>query len=165
MIVCGHGNVKDFCDRYDMIIVEAHRGDLMGYCGICRVMVTDQKMSENEYLHLKKKMLSLGVELVSVEHTDMEEVAKHLVYTIQKENEDKRKHIARCMFGCKIVNGETVPDEKGMKIVRRILELRDKGYVYRMIQEDDGVHNLDGSKMSISKIAVICKNKEKYERM
>lgn len=162
MFVCGHGNVKNYCDGRDMIIVENHDGGLDGYSGICRVVVTDQDMSENEYLYLKKKMLLSGVELVSVWYTDNEDISRHIMYTIQLEREARRKKAGRCLFGQHRVNGEVVPHEEGMKIVRRIIELRDKGLSYRGISNDENVHDLTGRKLGTSTIALIVKNRERY---
>jgi hypothetical protein len=165
MIVCKHGDVNDFCEKMKVVIAEEYEGEISEYNGVCRVLVTDQEMSENEYLYLKKRMLLAGVELVSIWHEDAEDMARHLVYTIHQEKEDRRKFVGRCKFGFHRVNGEEVPHEGNMKVVRRILELRDLGYTYGRIRIDDGVHSADGRKLSISTIAEIVKNREVYERV
>jgi hypothetical protein len=54
--------------------------------------------------------------------------------------------------------------EDGRAVVKRVLELRDKGFVYRQIKEDPGVHHPDGRSLSISTIQIIIKNREIYER-
>jgi hypothetical protein len=162
MIVCGHGNVKDFCDKYDMIVAATYEGEVEDYKGISPVLVTDQEMSENEYLYLKKKLLLNGVELISTEHTDEESIAKRLVYEVEREIERRKKYAGRCKFGFRRVNGEEVPCEEEMVVVRRIMELRDKRYTYEKIRNDEEVHGSDGRMLSISTVAWIVKNREIY---
>ena len=162
MIVCGHGNVKNFCDKYEMVVATTHDGPIEEYKGICRVLVTDQEMSEEEYLYLKKKMLLLKVELVSTQYCDEDSVVRRIVYELERELEGRKKYVGRCKFGQHRVNGEVVPHEEGMKVVRRIIELRDKGFTYSKIQEDDDVHDLAGRMLGLSTIALIVKNREEY---
>ena len=69
----------------------------------------------------------------------------------------------RCKFGYRRVNGEIVPHEKRMLVLKRIFELRDQGYSLRKIQADDGVHHDDGRDMSVSTLALIVKNRKDYK--
>ncbi len=73
------------------------------------------------------------------------------------------KYGGRCKFGYRRVNGEIVPHEKRMAVLKRILELRDMGYSIRKIQADDGVHHDDGRDLSVSTIALIIKKRKEYE--
>ena len=163
MIVCGHGDVYKFCEKYEMIVAATFDGDIEEYKGVCPVLVTDQGMMESEYLYLKKKLLLSGVELISVVHTDEESIAKQLVYEIEREIERRKKYVGRCMFGKRRVDGKLVPHEEEMMVVRRIFELRDKKCTYEEIRNDAEVHGSDGRKMSLSTVALIVKNREKYE--
>ena len=61
MMVCGHGDVFEFCKSRDMVVCETWDGDLGSYSGSCPVLVTDQDMSEQEYYYEKGKFLSRGV--------------------------------------------------------------------------------------------------------
>lgn len=163
MIVCGHGDVAKFCERYDMVIAATHGGKLEDYKGVCRVLVTDQTMTESEYLYLKKRMLLSGTELISVEHTDEESIVGQLIYEVERELESRKKYAGRCKFGFHRINGEEVPHEEGMKVVRRVFELRDKKYTYEQIRDDAGVHGIDGRRLSLSTVALIVRNREYYE--
>ena len=164
MIVCGHGDVLEFCENHEMVVADTYNGNIEEYEGVCPVLVTDQTMTENEYLYMKKKMLVAGVELVSIHHTDEETVSKQMVYESHRENQSrKEKYGGRCRFGFRRVNGKEVPDEYEMQVVRRILELKDSGHTLRAIHADSAVRRIDGSKPSISTIQVIVANRESYE--
>ena len=164
MVVCGHGDVSDFCKKHDMIVIEEHDGDIDSYRGVCRVLVTDQDMSEEEYYFLKGKMLALGFELISTRYKDNGKVSEFMVYSSRKEIERRGKHTGRYKFGFHRVGNGVVPHPKKMEVVRRILELRDEGYTYRSIREDRSVRHIDGRKLSISTIALIVQNREYYEK-
>lgn len=150
MIVCAHGEVSEYCKNRGMTICDQHIGNIEDYQGVCRVLVTDQSMGENEFYALKLKMLKRGVELISVDHTDeaMSEFVSYLAMQKRAGSGGRRK------FG----DGS----EAEMAVVRRIFELRDSGYKLRAISEDPKVRYLDGRKMPISTIQVILKNREKY---
>ena len=162
MIVCGHGDVHKFCKKYDMVVATTFGGDIESYSGVCPVLVTDQGMSINEYLYLKKKLLLSGVELISTEHTDEEYISKHLVYEVEREIVGRKKFVGRCKFGERRVDGKLVRVEEEMKVVRRIIALRDKGYSYQKISDDDGVYDSSGRKFGLSTISLIIKNREYY---
>lgn len=164
MIVCGHGDVADFCGKYDMVIVENHEGSIESYKGVCRVLVTDQVMSEHEYYFMKGKMLARGVELISTVHRDSEELSKYMFYENQQKREKNRKYVGRCKFGFHRVGDEEVPHEGRMKVVKRILSLHDAGCTYRAIRDDEGVRHTNGDMLSISTIQLIVKNREYYEK-
>lgn len=164
MVVCGHGDVSDFCKKHDMIILMQHDGDIESYRGVCRVLVTDKDISEQEYYFLKGEMLAKGIELISTRHKDTEKMSEFMVYANQKELERRKKFAGRCKFGFHRVGEEIVPHERNMAVVNRIFELRDKGLVYRQIREDEKVRHLDGRKLSISTIQLILKNRKEYEK-
>lgn len=164
MVVCGHGDVSDFCKKHDMIVMQQHDGDIESYRGVCRVLVTDRDMSEQEYYFIKGKMLARGIELISTRHKDTEKMSEFMVYASRRELERREKFTGRCKFGFHRVGNEIVPHERTMVVARRILELRDKGYTYRCIREDEKVRHIDGRKLSISTIALILQNREYYEK-
>ena len=140
MIVCAHGEVSEYCENRDMIIVERYAGDIEKYNGVCRVLVTDREMSSSEYYYLKGKMLAQGVELVSTRYVDTENLSQGIVQEVY----EKRPGPGRKKFG--------ENSEAEMVVVRRIFELRDSGSSLREISEDEKVGYLDGRKMSISTI-------------
>lgn len=150
MIVCAHGEVSEYCEKRDMIIVERYDGDIENYCGVCRVLVTDQDMSSGEYYFLKGKMLARGVELVSTRYVDTENLSYGEVKYVTEKNETR----GRRKFGDN--------SEAERAVVERIFELRDAGYKLRAIADDKKVGYPDGRKMSVSTIQVILKNREKY---
>lgn len=149
MIVCAHGEVSEYCENMDMIVVERFTGDIESYNGDCCVLVTDREMSAGEYYYLKGKMLARGVELVSTRYVDTENLAQGVV----KEVSEKRGR-GRRKFGSE--------SEAEMAVVRRIFELRDSGHTMKEISEDEGVCYPDGRRMSVSTIQVILRNREKY---
>ena len=159
MIVCAHGNVEKFCKEHDMVIIEQYDGDLEQYTGLCRVIVTDADMEQADYYLLKGKMLAMGIELVSTQHRALEDVSYEIAKLIKR-----KKTGGRTMFGFQKVDGELKLTEMGRAVVARIFELRDLGYPYRMIREDEGVYHPSGRKLSVSTIAVIVSNREKYEK-
>ncbi len=160
MIVCGHGNVSDYCTDLGMVVADAYDGDISSYRGLCRVIVTDAEMDESEYYHLKSKMLSLGYELVSTEHSDSDSVA-NLVMSYAKLKVSN--HPGRCKFGFRRVHGKILPHEDRMAVVKRIFELRDGGCSLHEIQLDEQVRHDDGRKLSISTIQLIIKNRDEYK--
>ena len=148
MIVCAHGEVTEYCESRDMIIMERYTGDIENYCGVCPVLVTDREMSSGEYYYLKGKMLARGVELVSTRYVDTENLVQGTVKEVSEKRRGRRK------FG----DGS----EAEMAVVRRIFELRDAGVTMREISEDPEVHRMDGERMSVSTIQTILNNREKY---
>lgn len=159
MIVCTHGDVADFCKKHDMVAVETYDGDLLDYRGNCRILVTDQEMQEGEYYFVKGELMKRGVELVSTTHKDRLGFASYM-----SEIAKRKKSGGRCKFGFQNIDGEPVLTEGGRAVVKRILELRDAGYSYRGICEDEGVHYPDGRKLNISTIQIIIQNRKIYEK-
>lgn len=149
MIVCAHGEVSEYCENRDMIIVERYEGDIENYGGVCRVLVTDREMSSNEYFYLKGKMLLRGVELVSTRYIDMENLPQGVIRDVRETHSRGRRK-----FGDGSVAERAVVD--------RIFELRDAGATLKEISEDEKVGYLDGRKMTVSTIQVILKNRNKY---
>lgn len=162
MIVCAHGDVSEFCKERDMVIVETHTGDIESYKGASRVLVTDQDMSENEYYFLKGKMLAKGIELVSTRVMDNALLSDYVVYA-NRRNQVKRGG-GRNRFGFCKVDGVAKLTDEGRAVVKRIFELREKGFTYRAIREDEGVRHLDGRKLNISTIQIILQNRGIYEK-
>ncbi len=156
MLVCGHGNVSDYCSKFGMVIVHRHKGKIQDYCGVSRVIVTDEDFSESEYIYMKSAMLKKGYELVSTRFTDTEQIAE----LVAKFSESKR--VGRCKFGYERVDGKLVVHPERMEVVRRIFELRDKGCTLREIRDDGGVHHTDGRKLSLSTIQLIIGNRKEY---
>lgn len=158
MLVCTHGNVNDFCRNRKMVPVCKYDGDIEEYSGVCRILVTDRRITEHEYYSLKSRMLKKGVELISTRYEDSEVVARLIM-----ENLEKKKHGGRCKFGFQNVCGEMKLTEKGRSVVKRIFELRDNGYSYHKIREDAGVRHLDGRMLAVSTIQIILENRGVYE--
>lgn len=151
MIVCAHGEVSEYCKNHGMTICDQHIGDIEEYQGVCRVLVTDAPMGENEFYALKLKMLKRGVELVSIDHSDeaMSEFVSYLAMQSRGGNGGGRPR-----FGS--------GSEAEMAVVRRIFELRDAGSTLREISESPEVAYLDGRRISVSTIQGILRNREKY---
>lgn len=162
MLVCANGLVDEFCAAHGMVVVEFYEGEIGNYNGVCRVLVTDQDISKNEYCFLKGKLLAAGVELVSTKHLDDSELLDFVTFTAIRERQKKQG--GRNRFGFYSDNGEVKLHETGRAVLKRIFELRDAGHTYRTICDDDGVHHLDGRKLSISTVQIILQNREKYEK-
>ena len=160
MIVCGHGDVADFCKERDMLVVEQYEGDLEKYSGSYRILVTNQKMSESEYYYLKRKLLRRGVELISTRFKDCPALLEFLAYEAERL---KEVHGVRQPFGFIRKNGEVMANPEMIAVARRVIELRDAGLVLRQIQEDSGVCRPDGRDLSLSTIQTIIKNRGLYE--
>lgn len=161
MIVCAHGDVDKFCTDHDMVIGNRYSGDIKKYNGAYRILVTDADITECEYHHLKRKLLSRGVELISTRHKDWTGLSDYLAYSAGRDyDESQKRKGGRRMFGY----GSDGLTEEGRRMVRRILELRDAGWTYRSISEDGGVCYPDGRKLSVSTVQIIVKNRKKYER-
>lgn len=160
MMVCGHGDVAEFCERMEMVVGEQYTGDLIDYRGSCRVLVTDQDLPEMEYYMLKGKLMGRGIELVSTRIIDDPRMIELLMCQVK---ERKRSYGGRQSFGYRRKGEKVEPIPESIAVVRRILELRDAGYTLRGIHEDEGVHHPDGRKISVSTIQQIIKNRSKYE--
>ena len=163
MVVCEHGNVRDYCRKRGMMIMCSHHGVIEEYKGVCRVIVTDKDMTESEYYFLKGKMLAKGYELISTKHEDAEMCVSLMTHYAEDELENRKKHAGRCKFGYHRVNGEVVVHEEKMAVVRRIFELRDNGCSLHTIQKDENVHHMDGRELSTSTIQLIIKNRKEYD--
>jgi len=159
MIVCAHGKVDEFCKKHHMVILEKHYGDLLGFRGDSRIIVTDQEMSEKEYYYIKSELMKRGVELVSIAHEDNVELLELATYMNRR-----KKTGGRSKFGFRKEDGKDVLTDSGRAVVKRILELRDKGYTYRRISDDEGVHYPDGRSLNISTIQIIVQNRKIYEK-
>ena len=159
MVVCAHGKVAEFCETHEMQILETYEGNLEDYKGNCPVVVTDRKMTRQEYDDLKCKLFSRGVELVSVDWTDDEVILRLL----RNQVEQRSKRGGRQMFGFYKRKGVIVENPGQIVVARRIIELRDAGMTLRGIREHEDVRHLDGSEISMSTIQTIIKNREVYE--
>lgn len=161
MRVCAHGDVAEFCEKHEMLICETWDGSIENYRGSCRVLVTDQSMSANEYYYLKSRLIARGIELVSTHHKDDESMVGYLAYANER---DKSRYATRLPLGRRWQNGEIVEDAEGMAIVNRIFELRDSGATYREIREDEKVRRPNGKMLSLSTIQGIVKNRKFCEK-
>lgn len=162
MIVCAHGDVADYCKEHDMLIVETHVGNLIDYNGVSRVLVTDQDIPEVEYCFLKGKLMARGVELVSTRHKDRQSLSEYMTYVTNQKS--GKKSGGRYKFGFQNIDGEVKLMDSCRPILKRIFELRESGYTYRRIIEDERVHYPDGRKLNISTIQIILQNREIYEK-
>ena len=160
MLVCGHGDVTKFCEDHDMIVCEQYEGEIENYRGVCKVLVTNQDLSEAEYMFKKGEMLACGIELVSTKHKDSRLMKEYYALSAKRK---KKNYVGRYPFGLRLVNGKITWTENGKAVVDRILKLRDLGYSLKQISEDDDVHHPDGRRLSISTVQLIIKNREKYE--
>lgn len=162
MRVAAHGDVEAYCKKRGMAIVERYDGKLDDYNGDCLILVTDNCRDKNEYYYLKYKLLKRKIELVSTHWCDCV-IADFVAFMEQREREDRReKSGGRLMFGFKREDSAIVEDPVAMATVRRIFELRDLGWKYREIAEDDGVCYPDGGKLPLSTIQTILKNRSRY---
>lgn len=158
-IVCAHGDVKDFCESKNLLICSEYTGELADYKAGCRVLVTDQQMTKNEYYYHKDQLLRRGVDLISTEHEDTAEMLEYLAYSAECR---RKKYGGRQPFGYQRRNGVVVENAALIAVARKIIDLRDEGVVLREIQEVPGIRHLDGRKISVSTIQQIIKNREKY---
>lgn len=162
MIVCTHGDVDNFCKSRDMVVVGRHLGNIEDYSGVSRILVTDFNFTENEYYEMKAKMLAKGVELVSTRYNDSEVVAHFMIASLDKTRREKSG--GRCKFGFQNVDGKVVLTEDGKFVVKRIFQLRDLGYSYHSIRDDEDVRHPDGRKIAVSTIQIIVENRKIYEK-
>ena len=159
MVICAHGNVKEFCDKHEMMIYESYEGALEDYKGTCSVIVTNERMSREAYDSLKCDLFARGVELVSTQWLDDELLLRLLRCNVER----RRKRGGRQMFGYYRVNGVVKENPAMIAVARKVIRLRDAGYTLRQIREDPGVYHSDGKKLATSTIQVIIKNRERYE--
>ena len=157
MTVCVKGDVELFCRERGLEVAEVYTGNIEDYSGPCTLFVTDMDTRDYEYYYLKGRLYSRGITLISTRGVENDTLVEYIAYTVGREKRDKTG--GRNMFGFR--NRGEMYDE-GKAVVRRILELRDAGYTYRKIQEDDGVHHLDGRKIGISTIQIILNNRDRY---
>lgn len=159
MVVCAHGDVAGFCEEHEMLVFERYKGDLNDYDGSCAVVVTDQKMTGEEYDSLKCLMFSRGIELISTEWSDDETILR-----ILRQSVDRRKRRGgKQLFGFYKKNGLIMENPATIVVARRVIELRDAGFTYKQISENPDVCHSDGRKLAISTLQKIVINREKYE--
>lgn len=156
-MVCAHGDVYEYCREHGIEIdVRCECADLSRYDGENCVIVTDQKMTKNEYYYLKMALLRRKINLISIHHSDedMESFVRYM------NGQPRKKYGGRLPFGfCR--DGQN-PEE--MKVVRRILELREAGKTYRQICDDEGVCYPDGRRLSLSVVRSVILNEGRYDR-
>jgi hypothetical protein len=160
MVVCAHGEVAVFCEKHNIEILERYNGDLEDYSGNCAVIVTDQKMTREQYESLKCTMFGRGLEVISTDWTDDAIILALLRQTVER----RKKRGGRQMFGFTKKNGVVVEIPEMMEVARRVIELRDAGITLKGIRSDGNVKHPDGRKISMSTIQLIIKNRDKYER-
>ncbi len=161
MIVCGHGNVAEYCKSHDMAVCETWDGDLESYRGSCCVLVTDQNMSEQEYYYIKNKFMSRGIELISTHHKDNPAMISYLTYAAERR---KDKYGGRQPFGYRKVGAEICEIPETVDVARKIIMLKDAGMTLRQIRETPGICHPDGRKISVSTIQLIIKNRGRYKK-
>lgn len=161
MIVCAHGDVKEFCESKDMLICSEYSGELTDYHGGCHIIVTDQHMEKSEYYYYKDTLMRRGVDLISTEHEDTAEMLEYLAYLAERRRE---KYGGRQPFGYQRKNGVVIENPALMEVARKIIEMRDEGVTLREIRETPGICHQDGRKIGVSTIQQIIKNREKYRK-
>lgn len=159
-MVCGHGDVLDFCKDRDMVVCETWDGDIGDYKGPFCVLVTDQDMPEQEYYFQKGKLLGRGIELIHTRYKDDELMMGFLSYQAERRRE---KYGGRQPFGFYRKNGEVVARPETIAVAKKIIRMSDDGIPMRKIREDEEVRHPDGRKISISTIQQIIKNRNRYE--
>lgn len=160
MIVCAHGEVSEYCEKHNMVIAGTYVGRIEDYEGIWPILVTDAEMDVNRFFELKLEMLRRGVELVSTRYQS-DKLSSFVAYVAARH---KPKHGGRARFGFRRVGKEQILTDEGKRVVERIFALRDEGYTYKQITEDEDVRHPDGRKLSTSTVQQILKNRERYER-
>ena len=160
MVVATHGEVADFCKKYNMKVLETYVGDLSDYNGNSPILVTDESMTRERYDLLKCELFARGVDLVSTQWLDDDVVLR----LIRGDIERRRKRAGRQMFGFYRKNGVISENPAMIEVARRVIELRDSGLTYRDIREAEGIRHPDGKKIAISTLGVIVKNREKYKK-
>lgn len=158
MVVCAHGEVAKFCENHEMQILERYDGNLEDYKGSSVVVVTDQKMSREEYDRLKCTLFGRGIELVSTDWTDDEVIVRLL----RNQIENRGKRGGRQIFGYYKKNGMVAENPAMVAVARKVIELRDGGSKLREIQAHDGVCFPNGEPLSLSTIQTIIRNRDKY---
>ena len=148
MMVCAHGNVTEFCKERDLLICDTWNGDIREYRGVCRVLVTDSEMSEQEYYFLKGELLAKGIELISTRWKDNEGLLEFIMYSNRRRRE---RSGGRQQFGDRVV-------------VDRILELRSAGKSLRAIREDERVRWANGNRLRICTISKIIERESEKEK-
>ena len=161
MLVIAHGCVDEYCAAHKLTICGRYEGKLSDYNLKYPIVVTDSLKDKSEYYYMKYKFMKRGVVLVSI-HDDDDDYINNFINKLA--NSGHGKVAGRAAFGFRWNGGVLEEHPEAIVIARRIIALRDMGYTYQKIQQDDGVHYLDGSKLSISTIQVILKNRKKYEK-
>lgn len=165
MIVCGHGDVTEFCRENGLTVAARHTGEIIDYRGEIKTIVTDQKMSVQEFLYLRMIMLGKGYDVRSIQHPNIDkEIDKFLDFVgTQEIYRRKEKYGGRQPFGYQKRNGVVVENPAMMYVARKIIELRDSGMTLRDIQNFPEIHHPDGRRISVSTIQQIIKNRKKYK--
>jgi hypothetical protein len=151
-VVVAHGNVDEYCAAHGLQIGGRYDGDLRDYNLKHPIVVTDSLKDKGEYYYMKYLFLKRGLILMSI-------------YDDDDDLRSRSSAGGRAAFGFRWNGGVIEENPEAIVIARRVIALRDQGYTYKKIQEDEGVHHLDGSKMSISTIQVILKNRRKYQEL
>lgn len=165
MMVVGHGNVEEFCRNHDMTVCWYYNGELVNYDYVHPVIVTDRITDANEYYYVKYRLMKRGVTLISAVDfdTNYENFIEYMSSRDKVCKRDRYKRVGRAAFGFKKHNGKQTPIPEGIAMAQKIIRMKDAGYKYREIIEDEGVHYPDGRKIGISTIQVILRNRRKYE--
>jgi hypothetical protein len=164
MIVCGHGNVTEFCRNNGMTVAAQYTGKITDYDGDIKVIVTDTEMCLQEFFYLRMVMLAKGYDVRSVHYPELDEKLNSFVEYVEVQERIRRKQTygGRQPFGYRRVRGRVRAVPEVIAMARKIIELRDEGKTLREIYEAPEVHHPDGRKISISTIQQIVKNRDKY---
>lgn len=160
MIVVAHGDVAEFCERHGFTIGSVYTGELEDYRGDGLVVVTDNCANEQEFYYMKLVFLRRRITLIST-HWENEDLNSFVRYL--KNHDTRSKTGGRLPFGYTRIGDIPVLTPAGREVALRIIALREAGAKYSDIQKDDGVHHLDGRRMSVSTIQEILKNRNRYE--
>ena len=165
MIVCGHGNVTEFCRNNGMTVAAQHTGKITDYDGDIKVIVTDTEMCVQEFFYLRMVMLAKGYDVRSVHYPDLDEKLNSFVEYVEVQERIRRKQTygGRQPFGYRRVRNKVREIPEAIDVARKIIALKDEGATLRQIHECESIHHPDGRKISVSTIQQIIKNREKYE--
>lgn len=165
MIVCSDSQSVDWCEAHGLTVVECYDGAPLDYDGTCSTIVIGRDLTENQFYYLKWQMLQRGIEILSPQHVENDDLNRFLAYAANQEKKRRRAaYGGRQPFGFVQKDGEVYEVPELMDVAREIIRLHDEGKSLRQIREIDEIRGSDGRRLSISTIATIVKKRERYER-
>lgn len=165
MIVCGHGDVTAFCKENGFTVAARHTGEIIDYRGEIKTIVTDQKMSAQEFLYIRMIMLGKGYDVRSIQYPNIDRKMDEFLEFVgtQEMYRRKEKYGGRQPFGFRKVGNEIREIPEMIAVARKIIEMKNEGATLRQIHESEGICHPDGRRISVSTIQQIIKNRERYE--